>query len=67
MPPLRLVDAYYSDELKCWVRMERECDYEWCHTSGYPSREAALAGCRHLPLYSEPPLPAWLQPSTNDG
>ncbi len=39
----KLVDAYYSNELKCWVRMERECDGEWCHTSGYKTREEALA------------------------
>ena len=37
-----LVDAYYSEELKCWVRMTREHDNEWCHTSGYSTRGEAL-------------------------
>jgi hypothetical protein len=37
-----IVDAYYSQSLKCWVRMERTEDGEWCHTSGYVTREAAI-------------------------
>jgi hypothetical protein len=40
----RIVDAYYSNELKSWVRLERQEDGEWCHTSGYSSREDALSG-----------------------
>jgi hypothetical protein len=36
------MDAYYSKELKSWVRLERQEDGEWCHTSGYESREAAI-------------------------
>jgi hypothetical protein len=39
-----MVDAYYSNELKCWVRLEREADGEWCHTSGFSTREAAIRG-----------------------
>lgn len=39
---MRLVDAYYSNELLCWVRMERQEDGEWCLTSGYATRDAAL-------------------------
>jgi cytochrome c biogenesis protein ResB len=39
---MRLVDAYYSNELRCWVRMERQADGEWCHTSGYATRADAL-------------------------
>lgn len=34
--------AYYSTDLGSWVRMVREIDGEYCHTSGYESREAAL-------------------------
>jgi hypothetical protein len=40
----RIVDAYYSNDLKCWVRLEREADGEWCHTSGFSTREAAMRG-----------------------
>lgn len=36
------VDAYYSNEMRCWVRLEREADGVWCHTSGYASREEAM-------------------------
>jgi hypothetical protein len=36
------ITAYYSESLKCWVRLEREVDGEYCHTSGFESREAAL-------------------------
>jgi hypothetical protein len=39
----RIVDAYYSNDLECWVRLEREADGEWCHTSGYATREDAVA------------------------
>jgi cytochrome c biogenesis protein ResB len=39
----RIVDAYYSNDLKCWVRLEREADGEWCHTSGYATRAEAVA------------------------
>jgi cytochrome c biogenesis protein ResB len=39
---MRLVDAYYSNELRCWVRMERQVDGEWCHTSGYATKEEAV-------------------------
>ena len=39
---MRLVDAYYSNELRCWVRMERQVDGEWCHTSGFATRADAL-------------------------
>jgi hypothetical protein len=42
----RIVNAYYSNDLGCWVRLERQEDGEWCHTSGYESREEAL-GLHH--------------------
>jgi hypothetical protein len=45
----RIVDAYYSNDLKCWVRLEREADGEWCHTSGYATRADALAVFRGSP------------------
>lgn len=45
----RIVDAYYSNDLKCWVRLERMEDGEWCHTSGYATRADALEGvCRDV-------------------
>lgn len=34
--------AYYSESLKSWVRMERQEDGEWCHTSGFGSMRAAM-------------------------
>lgn len=40
----RIVDAYYSNSLKCWVRLEEMEDGEWCHTSGFATREEALKG-----------------------
>jgi len=36
------VDAYYSRELHCWVRLERQVDGEWCHTSGYATKADAV-------------------------
>lgn len=38
----RIVDAYFSSAMKCWVRMERLEDGEWCHTSGFTTRNDAL-------------------------
>jgi hypothetical protein len=38
------VDAYYSSDLHCWVRLERQIDGEWCHTSGYATKADALDG-----------------------
>jgi hypothetical protein len=37
-----MIGAYYSEELKSWVRMERQADGEWCHTSGYATEREAL-------------------------
>jgi hypothetical protein len=37
------IHAYFSAELKSWVRMEKQADGEWCHTSGYATREEAMA------------------------
>jgi len=37
--------AYWSEDLETWVLMERKEDGEWCHTSGYESREEALGLC----------------------
>jgi len=38
------VSAYWSEELKCWVRLEKMEDGEYCHTSGYKTEKEALAG-----------------------
>jgi hypothetical protein len=43
------VSAYYSAELKSWVRMVRECDGEYCHTSGYESYIHAMTCNGRLP------------------
>jgi hypothetical protein len=37
-----MISAYYSNDLKCWVRLERCEDGEYCHTSGYKTKEEAL-------------------------
>ena len=42
-------DAYYSNDLKCWVRLEREVDGEYCHTSGYASKAEALGEIKTVP------------------
>ena len=34
--------ASWSESAKSWVRMERQEDGEWCHTSGFGSIQAAL-------------------------
>lgn len=56
-------DAYYSNKLKCWVRLEREVDGEYCHTSGYATRDEAL-GKNNVP-YRDVNPPSWLT-ETND-
>lgn len=43
-----MYEPYYSDALKCWVRLEKQADGEWCHTGGYASREDALLAGRTL-------------------
>lgn len=40
---LNVVNAYYNSD-GTWTRIERQPDGEWCHTSGFSSREAALKG-----------------------
>lgn len=50
----RKMDAYYSKELKSWVRLERQEDGEWCHTSGFESREAAMGGLCRSPQIPSP-------------
>jgi hypothetical protein len=41
--------AYYSNELGSWVRMERQADGEYCHTSGYETRAEAMG------------VPSWIE------
>jgi hypothetical protein len=49
--------AYYSSELGSWVRMERQADGEYCHTSGYATEAEALG----VKLYEAPRVPSWLE------
>ena len=62
--------AYYSEDLKSWVRMERQEDGEWCHTSGYGSMRAALLfdetrfvdrSAKNKPLFGPSGLPSFLE------
>jgi hypothetical protein len=62
--------AYYSENLKCWVRLEREADGEYCHTSGFGSREAALGfdmarfqdkSAKPKPLFGPCGMPSFLE------
>lgn len=62
--------AYYSEQSKSWVRMERQEDGEWCHTSGYGSERAALEfdecrfqdrSSRKKPLFGASGLPSFLE------
>jgi len=52
-----MISAYYSNELKSWVRLERCEDGEYCHTSGYGTRDEAL-GKINVPYSNNPP--SWL-------
>jgi hypothetical protein len=63
-------DAYYSERLGSWVRMERQEDGEWCHTSGFGSRQAALLVDTSMfvdrskntkPLFGPSGLPSFLE------
>lgn len=58
-----MISAYYSNELKSWVRLERCEDGEYCHTSGYDSKDDAL-GKNIVPYRSE--LPAFLMENSNE-
>jgi hypothetical protein len=62
--------AYYSEELKSWVRLERQVDGEYCHTSGFGSERAALRfdmgrfedrSKRLKPLFGQSGLPSFLE------
>lgn len=55
--------AYYSNELGSWVRLDREVDGEYCHTSGYASKEEAL-GKIIVPYKSE--LPKFLTENNDE-
>ena len=49
--------AYYSRELGSWVRMERQVDGEYCHTSGYETEADAIG----VTLHEAPRIPSWLE------
>lgn len=62
--------AYYSESLKSWVRMERQEDGEWCHTSGFGSMQAAMTfdagrfvdrSAAKKPLFGSSGLPSFLE------
>lgn len=62
--------AYWSESAKSWVRMERQEDGEWCHTSGFGSIQAALTFdmCRFedrssklKPLFGASGIPSFLE------
>lgn len=64
--------AYYSEELKSWVRLERQEDGEYCHTSGFGSERAALdfdmcrfedRSCKKKPLFGPSGIPSFLEQS----
>ncbi|NDD54011.1 hypothetical protein EBZ39_09060 [bacterium] len=62
--------AYYSEDLKSWVRLERQADGEYCHTSGFGSERAALGfdmgrfedkSKKLKPLFGQSGLPSFLE------
>lgn len=58
--------AYYSESLKSWVRMERQEDGEWCHTSGFGSMLQAMnfetgGSARKTSLFGPSGLPGFLE------
>lgn len=66
--------AYYSEETKSWVRLERQEDGEYCHTSGFGSERAALEfkpekfrgrSGRKKPLFGASGLPSFLEYDSN--
>jgi len=57
------MSAYYSSELKCWVRMEKQEDGEYCHTSGFDSYDAAMGidfNKMNVPLWDTNGMPTFL-------
>jgi hypothetical protein len=56
--------AYYSAKLESWVRLERCEDGEFCHTSGYATRDEALGTdgpvVTKSPEFSADGLPSFL-------
>jgi hypothetical protein len=68
--------AYYSEGSKSWVRMERQEDGEWCHTSGFGSENAALKcdfssfedrSATRKPLFGQSGLPSFLDHADQEG
>jgi len=68
--------AYYSEGSKSWVRMERQEDGEWCHTSGYGSERAALEcdfssfedrSAKKKPLFGPCGIPSFLEFADQEG
>jgi hypothetical protein len=59
-----MTTAYYSNELKCWVRLDREFDGEFCHTSGYKTKEEALG--KNLVPYKGVDLPKFLTENNDE-
>lgn len=55
-------NVYYSESLKSWVRLERQEDGEYCHTSGFSTEEEAKY---KVPLFSNNP-PEWLENSIDN-
>ena len=62
--------AYYSDDSKSWVRLERQEDGEYCHTSGFGSERAALEfdmtrfrdrSAKAKPMFGPCGLPSFLE------
>lgn len=65
-----MISAYYSENLKSWVRLERQVDGEYCHTSGFGSERAALGfnlgrfedkSKKLKPLFGQSGLPSFLE------
>jgi len=65
-----MTSAYYSENLKSWVRLERQVDGEYCHTSGFGSERAALGfnlgrfedkSKKIKPLFGQSGLPSFLE------
>lgn len=65
-----MTSAYYSENLKSWVRLERQVDGEYSHTSGFGSERAALGfdmeryddrSKRLKPLFGQSGLPSFLE------
>ena len=58
MKTIEVCETYFSQETQSCVRLERQEDGEWCHTSGFSTQEEAKY---KVPIYKSDDIPEWLK------